>query len=108
MGMFDYINYQGHEYQTKDTPEQGMETYEIRGNELWFDEVKREWVKDDKAFFGGYLKDISHEWKFCNKFDGLIRFYREDKDSGGFKANEWIEYKALFMDGKVIKIERIE
>lgn len=104
MGMFDYINYNGHEYQTKDTPVQAMETYEIRGDELWFNKVEREWVKNEESFFGGYLEPISSEWEFCKKFDGLIRFYREDLDNGGYKHNAWIEYEALFMDGKIIKL----
>jgi hypothetical protein len=106
MGMFDTIRYKNQEYQTKDTPEQGMEMYEIRGDELWYKEVEREWVKDDDAIFGGYLQEISHEWKFCSDFDGLIRFYREDKESGGYKNDAWIEYRALFMDGKIIKINK--
>jgi len=101
MGMFDTIRYKNHEYQTKDTPEQGLELYEIRGDELWYKQVEREWVKDGDALFGGYLTEISHEWKFCDKFDGLIRFYRSENDL-------WIEYKALFMDGKIIKLEEIK
>jgi hypothetical protein len=110
MGMFDYINYNGHEYQTKDTPEQGMETYEIRGDELWYKQVEREWVENenDNSFLPGYLQEVSHEWKFCKNFDGLIRFYREDLDSGGYKNDAWIKYKALFMDGKIIKLEEIK
>jgi hypothetical protein len=44
----------------------------------------------------------------CDKFDGLVRFYREDEDNGGYKADKWIEYKALFMDGKILKIEKID
>jgi hypothetical protein len=50
---------------------------------------------------------VSHEWKFCKDFDGLIRFYREDKENGGYKNSAWIEYKALFMDGKIIKFEQV-
>lgn len=107
MGMFDNILYKGKEYQTKDTPAQGLELYEIRGGELWYKDVEREWVDDDQGMWGGYFKEVSHEWKFCDKFDGLIRFYREDKENGGYKNNKWIEYKALFMDGKVIKLERL-
>lgn len=102
MGMFDYINYKGNEYQTKDTPEQCMETYEIRGDELWFKKVERDWVEDESSLFGGYLKEISHEWEFCNSFDGAIMFYRT---TGG---DSWEEYKILFMDGKIIKMEKME
>jgi len=106
MGMFDHLYYEGKEYQTKDTPEQALDTYEIRGNELWWRKTEHDWVEDKDAMFGGYLQETSHEWIFCKNFDGLIRFYREDEDNGGYKNNAWIEYKALFMDGKIIKFEQ--
>lgn len=106
MGMFDYITFEGKEYQTKDTPEQFMANYEIRGDELWYKNVEYEWDKDQDALFGGYLKEISHEWVFCKNFDGKIIFYREDEENGGYKNNAWIEYQALFMDGKIIKMEK--
>jgi hypothetical protein len=102
MGMFDYIHYNNEKYQTKDTPDQGMSTYEIRGNELWFKDVEYEWVESEDALFGGHLEEQSHEWKFMSHFDGLIRFYRTLGD------DEWEEYKALFMDGKIIKLEKVE
>lgn len=108
MGLFDYIRYEKHDYQTKDTPAQFMELYEIRGDELWYKEVEREYVEDEDHILGGYLTELSHEWKFCKDFDGLIRFYREDTENGGYKNDAWIEYRALFMDGKMIKFERIE
>jgi hypothetical protein len=105
--MFDYINYQGHEYQTKDTPDQFMSLYEIRGDELWLKKVESEWVNDD-SIFGGYLQEVSHKWVFCDYFDGEIRFYREDDDNGGYKNDAWIEYRALFMDGKIIKLTEVK
>jgi hypothetical protein len=107
MGMFDELLWKNNLYQTKDTPEQGLELYEIRGDELWYKEVKREYVDDPGHFLGGYLQEISHEWKFCDKFDGLIRFYR---DIGKDENDEyiWEEYKALFMDGKIIKLEEVK
>jgi hypothetical protein len=105
--MFDELWYEGKEYQTKDTPQQGLDTYEIRGDELWWRKTEYEWVEDKNALFGAYMEEVSHEWVFCNDFDGLIRFYREDKENGGHKHNAWIEYKALFMDGKIIKFEKL-
>jgi hypothetical protein len=108
MGMFDYLNYDGHEYQTKNTPEQMMDTYEIRGDELWWRKTEHEWVEEKNSLFGGYLQEVSHEWLFCKDFDGLVRFYREDNENGGHKKDAWIEYKALFMDGKIIKLEEIK
>lgn len=108
MGMFDYLNFEGKEYQTKDTPQQGMDLYEIRGDELWWKKCQYEWEESDGALFGGYLREVSHEWLFCHKFDGLIRFYRSDKENGGYEANAWEEWEALFMDGKIIKLGRKE
>lgn len=107
MGVFDYIRFEGNDYQTKDTPDQFLFTYEIRGNELWLRKVESEWVEDEGLLFGGYFKEVSHEWVFCNYFDGAITFYREDKENGGYKNDAWIEYKALFMDGKMIKLVKI-
>ena len=102
MGMFDNLHYEGKEYQTKDTPQQSMDTYEIRGNELWWRKTEYEWAEEKESMFGGYLKEVSHEWVFCHKFDGLIRFYRTLGDDA------WEEWNALFMDGKIIKLERNE
>lgn len=108
MGMFDNITYNGEEYQTKDTPSQGLDRYEIRGDELWFKDTQYEWIEDPEHFLGCYMKEVSHEWKFMSKFDGLVRFYREDKDNGGYKNDAWIEYRALFMDGKIIKLTEVK
>lgn len=108
MGMFDYINYEDHEYQTKDTPDQFMSTYEIRGSELWYKKVESEWFEEDDSLFGGYLKEISHEWIFLNNFDGSIVISREDEENGGYKNDAWVTYKMLFMDGKLIKLVKVE
>lgn len=94
MGMFDYIKYGDKKYQTKDTPAQFMENYEIRGDELWFEKVKREWIDDDEQFFGGYLEPVSSEWQFCSNFTGGICFYDYPKE----------EYHALFQNGKMVAI----
>lgn len=109
MGMFDELLYKDEVYQTKDTPQQTLDTYEIRsGGELWWRKTEYEWVEDKDALFGAYMKEISHEWVFCKDFDGKVRFYREDKENGGHKHNAWIEYEALFMDGKIIKFKKID
>lgn len=94
MGMFDYIKYNDKTYQTKDTPAQFMEHYEIRGDELWYERVKREWVDDDSHFLGGYLNKISSEWHFLDTFTGGICFYDYPKE----------EYHALFQNGKMVAI----
>lgn len=106
MGMFDYIRFEGEEYQTKDTPTQWLDHYEIRNGELWMKSVVWKYVEDINHFLGGYMEEESHQWIFCEDFDGVIEFYREDKENGGYKNGAWIEYKTLFMDGKMIKCVR--
>lgn len=107
MGLFDHINYDGHVYQTKDTPHQSLDRYKIENDKLWHEAYKAKWVKDETNLFGHHLETSDHRWEPCDDFDGTIRFYREDKDNGGYKANKWIEYKALFMDGKLLKLEKL-
>ena len=107
MGMFDYINYEGHQYQTKDTPNQAMDYYEIRGDELWVETYDAEWIDSADSLFGGYIEKRNETWVFCSDFDGAITFYREDTKNGGYKNNAWIQYKALFMNGKIIKFTQI-
>jgi len=84
-----------------------MDTYEIRGDELWWRKTEYEWIKDD-GMFSGHMEEISHEWIFCERFDGVIDFYRENKEEGGYKKGAWIEWHALFNNGRMIKLERKE
>jgi len=106
MGMFDYINYGGKEYQTKDTPAQMLENYEIRGNELWYKDTQYEWTEDD-SIFGGYLQEVSHKWKFMSDFDGVVKFYKYERDTEGkYYCEE--ECKAVFADGIMVKIAGVK
>jgi hypothetical protein len=110
MGMFDQLYYRGEEYQTKDTPAQLLDNYKIEVDQdsglpyLWHEEYDSEWVDDGRHLFGGGLLRSNERWVLCDSFDGLIRFYREDKEKGGYKADAWIEYQALFMNGHMIKL----
>ena len=102
--MFDNIEYQGRQYQTKDTPLQTLDNYKIEQDQtsghfyLWHEEYDSEWVDDEDAFFGGTIVQSNERWVRCDKFDGEIRFYyyRTDEDQE--------EYRALFMDGQMLKI----
>lgn len=105
MGMFDHIRYKDLDYQTKDTPAQTLDQYKIEQNQddghwyLWHEEYDAEWEKDE-GLFGGSIRQYNQRWVACQEFDGQIRFYRND-------GNIWIEYKSLFMDGKMLKIKEI-
>ena len=115
MGMFDQLFYKDEEYQTKDTPSQLLDNYKIEQNQddghwyLWHEEYDAEWIKDDDGFLGGHIKQSNQRWVQCADFDGEIRFYRHalETPQQSWEKNAWIEYKALFMDGQMIKIREI-
>lgn len=85
MGMFDYVHCEyplpdGHneaeEYQSKDTPAQGLERYQITADgRLLGRFVERQWVDSDGPF-GGFLREVpgTEEWREVS-FHGDIRFY---------------------------------
>jgi hypothetical protein len=103
MGMFDYLHYRGREYQTKDTPAQMLDNYKIEQDQtsghwyLWREEYDVAWTKDE-GLFGGSIVRSNERWVQCSDFDGEIRFYyyRSEQDQE--------EYRALFMDGQMLKI----
>jgi hypothetical protein len=108
MGMFDYIEYKGIEYQTKDTPHQLTDRYKIEVNQddghtyLWHEAYNAKWVKDkSNKLFGYRLETSNHHWECCHDFDGAIDFYRQDHEH-----DAWIEFHSLFMDGKMLKLEK--
>ena len=109
MGMFDNIQYLGEEYQTKDTPSQLLDNYKIEQEQvsgawfLWHEEYDSDWVEEPDRFGGGYMKQSNQRWVHCAEFDGNLRFYRSDKKN----PNLWIEYRSLFMDGRMIKIKEV-
>lgn len=101
--MFDYIRYEGYEYQSRDTPAQSLDNYEIRDdNSLWHEEYDLEWREEKLSLLGGYFDKINPKWIFQEDFTGEIRFYRSVDDT-----REWIEYSSYFSRGKLIKIEEI-
>jgi hypothetical protein len=107
MGMFDHVHYRGREYQSKDTPEQSLDNYKIEQDQdsghwyLWHEEYDAEWIEDE-GLFGGCIKQSNQRWVCCHDFDGEIRFYhyRSEEDQE--------EYRALFMDGRMLKIRLIK
>jgi len=113
-------------FQTKDTPNQAMSHYKIDGaGLLWVKKVDGHWVEgkpvaDDAPFsekmasFGHFV--IDKEWWEEENFTGAINFYEgyshpdykspdADYDSDDWKkfVSGWVEYCALFKDGKLIE-----
>lgn len=99
MGMFDTITYEskfpGKEFQTKDTPSQGLDKYEIREDgTLWYQDYDARWVEDSNALFGGYLDQFNHRWLPQADFTGEIVFYDYD-----YENDILDEYSAYFVKG---------
>ena len=113
-------------FQTKDTPNQAMTTYRIDGNgQLWFKKVEGHWEEGKKvaedAPFSEKMAAMGHfvtdsEWYEKECFSGNICFYESyshpeyhELDDHAGNSDEWmrfvrgwIEYSALFKDGKLI------
>jgi hypothetical protein len=113
-------------FQTKDTPNQAMSTYRIDGNgQLWFKKVEGRWEKGEEvaedasfsekiAAMGRFVVDA--EWYEKECFSGNICFYESyshpeyyELDDHAGNSDEWmrfvrgwIEYSALFKDGKLV------
>ena len=110
MGMFDWVEWEGQRYQSKDTPNQLCDEYRIDSlGRLWVEEYDAEWVRDEtNALFGMRLDTSNHRWRECVEFSGKIRFYREDKDRGGFENSAWIEWEAEFKSGLMIGLKMLD
>ncbi len=109
MGMFDWVEFQGHQYQTKDTPRQLCDNYRIDDlGRLWVEEYDAELVKDPEHIFGVYIKQTNQRWVEEQSFTGTMRFYREDPERGGRKDSAWVEWLAEFKLGCMIKLDLLE
>ena len=103
MGMFDYITYNGHKYQTKDTAAQSIDNYRILDNQLWYEEYDSEWVNAETRF-GGYIEKKNPRWVICENFTGEVVFYRHlDKE---YKV--WETYSAYFHKGQLKELHLLE
>jgi len=98
MGMFDYINYGEHSYQTKSMHNE-MCQYKIEDGVLWKEQALYDWIENDSRF-GGYLEKKSAEWIPQYQFSGEIYFYRNTDKT--YKV--WEEHTAFFINGKIVKL----
>lgn len=133
MGMFDYITCKyplpvsganDLEYQTKDTPNQTLDLYEIREDgALWVQEYDIEdhseaakWLAQNPGKelpsrldnftgkFFGCMARVNKRWKQVLDFTGEIRFYTSlPPDHSG-----WIEWSAYLEGGKVVRLNLIK
>lgn len=95
-------------YQTKDTPSQSIDLYEIREDgSLWHEEYETEDISDPAteglaALFGCMTRVRN---RFVREhLTGEIRFYHYEPRAG----IEWIEFSAYFIDGWLKHLVTIE
>jgi|APGre2960657373_1045057.scaffolds.fasta_scaffold06342_4 hypothetical protein len=109
MGMFDWVEFEGQQYQTKDTPNQLCDNYRIDElGRLWEEQYDAEWQTDSQSLFGGHIHQSNQRWVECRDFTGPMRFYRENKEHGGYKNDAWIEWQAEFKCGLMIGLKMLE
>ena len=121
MGMFDEIRClyplplegaNARVYQTKDTPAQFTDLYEIREDgTLWHEEYDLEDQSDPNAegiarIFGMCAR-VNERWEPVD-LTGEIRFYDFSKDTIGGPGEGWIEWSAYFVKGNLKCLELIE
>lgn len=118
MGVFDYVNCkyplpvvgtQDLEYQTKETPAQFLDRYEIREDgTLWYLDKVREWREEPSSFLGGYLETISETWRQLTDFTGELQLCASygPKARSGAGVNR-ITYSAYFAHGQLKHLETV-
>ena len=113
-------------FQTKDTPNQAMSTYRIDGaGQLWIEKTEGHWEEGkecaEDASFSEKIASwgrmvIDERWWELEDFTGNIRFYESYSHPEYHKLDDhagnsddwmrfvrgWIEYSALFKNGKLI------
>lgn len=114
MGMFDELQChyplpvegaKGLTFQTKDTPAQFIEKYEIREDgTLWHQIYDIEDRSDPNAEgllrMAGCLSRGNSRWE-REYLSGAMRFYTS-------KGDEWLEFIALFLEGVLREVRRVE
>lgn len=114
MGMFDYLRCKyplpvegANEmlFQTKDTPEQQLDQYEIREDgTLWHQDYDIEDHRDPNAKgiarTFGMMTRVNERWE-PEPMTGEIRFYEGGK-------GWWVEFSAYFVGGKLRELHTIE
>ena len=122
MGMFDEIRClyplplegaNARTYQTKDTPAQFTDLYEIREDgTLWHEAYDIEDQSDPNATgierIFGMCARVNERWEPVD-FTGEIRFYDfQQDDLGPSGPSGWIEWSAYFTHGKLVAVNLIE
>lgn len=111
MGMFDNLKcsyplpingLENEVFQTKDTPAQMLDLYEIRADgTLWHENYDTEDKSDPNAEgikrLLGCCTKVNKRWEFEDTFTGEIKFYTFLDDN----ERLWFEFSSYFINGKL-------
>lgn len=86
-------------FQTKDF-DCLLSTYKVQNNQLFYRIFERKWVESG-GMFGGYMEEVSSS---LEKQDKTATIYAYDSLENDV-ADIWIEFKVIFINGVVDKIE---
>lgn len=116
MGMFDYVTCKcplpvaganGLTFQSKDTPAQFMDQYEIREDgTLWHEDYDFEDRSDPNAEglmrFSGLLTAVNKRWERVELTEEIV-FYHYDQE-----ADRNLEFSARFVRGRLKRLEVLD
>lgn len=89
------------EFQTKDTPEQFLDNYELRADgTLWHQAYDLADRSTPEASWVGSVTKTNPRWE-RTLLSGVLTFHGEDPDHG------WLEFQALFVDGTLQDLQRV-
>lgn len=145
MGMFDYLlckyplpvpGANALRFQTKDTPKQFLDLYEIREDgSLWYEDYDVEdrskvgiWEREHPGepipkemqnsldSFCGSISKVNQRWVPVPDFDGDLVFYTNYALQDGIAVKTekygewsgWIELRALYNSGKLVDMKLVE
>lgn len=115
MGMFDDLNckyplpnpeHNDLDFQTKDTPSQFLNLYEIREDGTLWEELYDIEDQSDPDAEGiarcfGMMARVNYRWSKVESFDGKIDFYTD-------VGEDWVEYSANFVNGALQTLTIVE
>lgn len=80
-------------FQTKDTPEQYLDLYEVRDDGTIWQKIYNRDQSD---------KNAPEIWEPMPTYSDCVRFYKHEA------PDSWIEFEAIFIDGKLYRVKLIE
>lgn len=118
MGMYDWVRCdyplpveteETGDFQTKDTPAQMLDLYEIREDgSFWHQAYGIEDQSDPNAkglaSIYGAMARVNERWEPMDKFTGEVAFYRFYDESEG---TGWVEFSACFKNGQLSELNTI-